>query len=142
MRPPRRRPLSAADDRPPPLDVHRGGDAAPNRLGRLPGRKQAVKSSFAERERERLIAAILPDVPFDGWTTRALRHAARRLDVPIGEAEALFPRGAPDMIAEFSHWADRQMLERLAAEPAEPVSLSDCVALAIRLRFEAMLPWR
>jgi ubiquinone biosynthesis protein COQ9 len=101
-----------------------------------------VKSPFAETERERLIAAILPDVPYDGWTTRALRHAARRADIPPAEAVALFPRGAPDLIAAFSHWADRQMLQRLEAAPVEPVSLSRRVELAMRLRFEVLLPWR
>ena len=101
-----------------------------------------MRSPFAERERERLIAAILPDVAFDGWTTRALRRAVRRLDMPEGEAVALFPRGAPDMVAAFSHWADREMLERLAREPEVPASLSGRVELALRLRFELLLPWR
>src|SRR5438270_9617127 len=106
-----------------------------------------MNSPFAAHERERLITAILPDVPFDGWTRHAVRNAARRADMPVGEAMALFPRGAPDLIAEFSHWADRQMLERLlppyppplAGEGrvgAEPVSLSGRVALALRMRFE------
>jgi ubiquinone biosynthesis protein COQ9 len=101
-----------------------------------------VRSPFAERQRERLIEAILPDVPFDGWTRRALRGAARRLDIQEAEALALFPRAAPDLVAEFSHWADRRMLERLAREPVEAGGLSRRVALALRLRFEIMLPWR
>jgi ubiquinone biosynthesis protein COQ9 len=101
-----------------------------------------VRSPFAERERERLITAVLTDVAFDGWTVRALRQAARRIDMPLGEAVALFPRGAPDMIAAFSHWADLQMLARLASEPAESLSLSRRVALALRLRFDVLLPWR
>jgi ubiquinone biosynthesis protein COQ9 len=101
-----------------------------------------MRSPFADAERERLIAAILPDVPFDGWTGKALRHAARRIDIPAAEAVALFPRGAPDMIAAFSHWADKEMLARLEAAPVEPVSLSRRVALALRLRFEVLLPWR
>jgi ubiquinone biosynthesis protein COQ9 len=101
-----------------------------------------MRSPFADRERDRLIEAILPDVAFDGWSRRALREAARRTGIPAGEAEALFPRGAPDMIAAFSHWADRQMLERLENATAEPVSLSRRVALALRLRFEVLLPWR
>ena len=101
-----------------------------------------MRSPFADAERERLIAAVLPDVPFDGWTTRALRRAARRIDVPAGEAVALFPRGAPDMVAAFSRWADQQMLARVEAAPVEPVSLSRRVALALRLRFEVLLPWR
>jgi ubiquinone biosynthesis protein COQ9 len=99
-------------------------------------------SPFAERETERLIEAMLPDVAFDGWTNRALRHAARRAEIPVGEAMALFPRGTPDMIAGFSHWADRRMLERLDAAPLETLSLSRRVALALHLRFLVLAPWR
>ncbi len=101
-----------------------------------------MRSPFAERERDRLIAALLPNVAFDGWTRRALRQAAIRADIPVGEAAALFPRGAPDLIAAFSAWADRQMLERLEKEPAEPAGLSRRIALALRLRFEVLMPWR
>src|ERR1051325_1364254 len=125
MRPSRRHPLPAADDRSSLADVCRRGSAASDRPCRIPGgRGAAMGSRFAERERERLICAMLPDVPFDGWTTRALRHGARRCGITAAEAGALFPRGAADMIAEFSHWADRQMLERLEAESSEPASLS------------------
>ncbi len=101
-----------------------------------------MRSPFAERETERLIAAMLPDVAFDGWSRHALRNAARRGDIPVGAAMALFPRGAPDLIAAFSRWADHQMLERLAAMPVEPAGLSRRVALAMRLRFAVLAPWR
>ena len=101
-----------------------------------------MKSPFAERERDRLIAAMLPDVAFDGWSRHTLRAAARRTGIPVEEALALFPRGAPDLVAAFSRWADRQMLDRLEATPIEPVSLSRRVALALRLRFEVLTPWR
>jgi ubiquinone biosynthesis protein COQ9 len=101
-----------------------------------------MKSPLADSERDRLIAAMLPDVAFDGWSRHALRLAAGRIGMPVGEAMALFPRGAPDMISAFSRWADRQMLDRLEALPAEPVSLSRRIALALRLRFELLLPCR
>src|SRR5260370_8986218 len=101
-----------------------------------------MRSPFAERERDRLIAAMLPAVAFDGWTRGALGHAAGRRGIRVEEAMALFPRGAPDLIAAFSHWADRQMLERLEDAPVESASLSRRVALALRLRFEVLLPWR
>ena len=106
-----------------------------------------MRSPFADSERERLIAAILPDVPFDGWSLRALRSAARRADIPFEEVTALFPRGAPDMVAAMSHWADRQMLQRLEAAllqapGAEPPGLSRRVEMAIHIRFEIVLPWR
>lgn len=105
-----------------------------------------MRSPFADSERERLIQAMLPDVPFDGWSTRALRGAARRTGIPFEEATALFPRGAPDMVAAMSHWADRRMLQRLETalqvRGAEPLGLSRRVALAIHIRFEVVLPWR
>ena len=106
-----------------------------------------MRSPLADAERERLIAAILPEVPFDGWTFRALRNAARQAGIAPGEAVALFPRGASDLIAAFSRWADRQMIARMESERSdtvlvEPGSLSQRVALALRLRFEVLLPWR
>ena len=101
-----------------------------------------MRSPLAEAETERLIAAILPDVAFDGWTAHALRNASRRAGIPVGEAMALFPRGAPDLITAFSHWADRRMLERLDAASLESLSLSRRIALALRLRFEVLAPWR
>ena len=101
-----------------------------------------MRSPFAEDERDRLVCAMLPDVPFDGWTMGALRQGARRCGIAPEEAAALFPRGASEMLAVFSHWADRQMLARLAAEPAALPRLSQRVALALRLRFETVLPWR
>jgi ubiquinone biosynthesis protein COQ9 len=100
-----------------------------------------MKSPFAERERDRLIAAMLPDVPFDGWSRHTLRAAARRTGIPVEEAVALFPRGAPDLVAAFSGWADRRMLDRLEGAVLDELRLSARIALALRLRFEAMAPW-
>ena len=101
-----------------------------------------MKSPFAERERDRLIAAMLPDVAFDGWSMHTLRAAARRTGIAVEEAVALFPRGAPDLVAAFSRWADRRMLDRLEGAVLDELRLSARIALALRLRFEALAPWR
>ena len=101
-----------------------------------------MKSPFAERERGRLIEAVLPEVAFDGWSYRALRAAARRVGIPAAEAVALFPRGGGDLVAEFSRWADGRMLERLEGAVLDELSLSARIALALRLRFEVLAPWR
>ena len=101
-----------------------------------------MKSPLAERDRDRLIEAMLPDVAFDGWSYAALRVAARQLGVAAGEAEALFPRGAPDLLAGFSRWADRRMLEWFEAAPAEPNSTAARIKRALSLRFEVVAPWR
>jgi ubiquinone biosynthesis protein COQ9 len=101
-----------------------------------------MKSPLAEAQRKALIEAILPDVAFDGWSRPALRSAARRVGISAGEALALFPGGAADLAAEFSRWADRQMLDRLEAAPLEGLRVSERIALAINVRIEILGPWR
>jgi ubiquinone biosynthesis protein COQ9 len=98
-----------------------------------------VRSPLADRDR--LIGAMLPDVAFDGWSHLALRVAARQIGIEVAEAEALFPRGAPDLVAGFSRWADRRMLDLIESAPIE-ASVSARVRRAVLLRVEAVQPWR
>ncbi|HEY3911778.1 MAG TPA: COQ9 family protein [Stellaceae bacterium] len=101
-----------------------------------------MRSPLAESERDALIEAMLPDVAFDGWSRAALRAAARRLGMPAGEALALFPGGAADLVAGFSRWVNRQMLDRLEASPLDQLRGSERIALAIGARLEIVEPWR
>jgi ubiquinone biosynthesis protein COQ9 len=101
-----------------------------------------MRSPFAESRREALLEAMLPEVPFDGWSRAALRGAARRLGTTVGEALALFPGGPADLVAGFSRWADRHMLDRLETLPLEPLSVPERIALAIGVRLEIVEPWR
>ncbi|MGH7116983.1 MAG: COQ9 family protein, partial [Stellaceae bacterium] len=101
-----------------------------------------MRSPLAETERDALIEAMLPDVAFDGWSRAALRAAARRLDMPTGEALALFPGGGAGLVAGFSRWVNRRMLDRLEASPLDQLRASERVALAIGARLEIVEPWR
>jgi ubiquinone biosynthesis protein COQ9 len=101
-----------------------------------------MKSPLAERDRDRLIEAMLPDVAFDGWSHAALRLAARQTDIAEEEATALFARGAPDLVAGFSRWADRRMLDWYDAAPPEATRTPARVKRALELRFEVVAPWR
>jgi ubiquinone biosynthesis protein COQ9 len=101
-----------------------------------------MKSPLAETDRARLTEAILPDVPFDGWSRAALRRAARRCGLAPAEALALFPRGAADLVAGFSRWADERMLDRLEREPLDAMRIPERIARAIALRLEIVEPWR
>jgi ubiquinone biosynthesis protein COQ9 len=60
-------------------------------------------------ERDAAIEAMLPNVPFDGWTIRALRSGLAAAGLPEDDASILFPGGAADMIAVFCDLADRRM---------------------------------
>jgi ubiquinone biosynthesis protein COQ9 len=101
-----------------------------------------MKSPLAESDRDRLIEAILPDVPFDGWSMAALRNAARRCGIDESAARALFPRGASDLVAAFSRWADHRTLERLEAARLDELSATPRIRLAIHSRFGIVAPWR
>jgi len=101
-----------------------------------------MKSPLAESQREALIEAMLPDVPFDGWSRAALRAAARRIGLPPAEALALFPNGPADFAACFSRWADRRMLDRLERLPLDQLRVHERVALAVNTRLEIVEPWR
>lgn len=101
-----------------------------------------MKSPLAERDRDRLIEAMLPAVAFDGWSLAALHAAARQIAMPIAEAEALFPGGAPGLVAGFSRWADHRMLDWLEAAPAEGEGTAGRIKRALALRLEVVVPWR
>ena len=101
-----------------------------------------MKSPLAEAQRAALIEAILPEVPFDGWSRAALRAAARRCGIGADEAQALFPRAAVDLATGFSRWSDRRMLDRFEASPLADARVSDRIARAVATRFEIVEPWR
>jgi ubiquinone biosynthesis protein COQ9 len=101
-----------------------------------------MNSPLAETQQTALIEAILPDVPFDGWSRTALRVAARRCGIGADEARVLFPRGAVDLAAGFSRWADRRMLDRFEASPLADTRIPDRISRAVAIRFEIVEPWR
>src|SRR3984893_16643842 len=143
MRPSRRRTLPAAHDGPSVTGLSRGAAAPPDQPRRLSRRKtRVVKSPLAESQRDALIEAMLPDVPFDGWSRAALRTAARRIGVPAAEALALFPDGPADFAACFSRWADRRMLDRLGSLPLDQLRVPERGAPAVNIRLEIVEPWR
>lgn len=89
-------------------------------------------------DRETLLLALLPDVPFDGWTRHALLAAASKAGIGQAQAAALFPGGSADMVAEFSRWADRQMELRLGHLDLTGLRTHEKIAAAAMARFEAL----
>jgi ubiquinone biosynthesis protein COQ9 len=89
-------------------------------------------------ERDAAIDAMLPNVPFEGWTIRALRMGLAAAGMPEDEATLLFPGGAADMIAVFCDLADRRMTE--AASALTEAKLADRVRAIIELRLAMNRP--
>lgn len=89
-------------------------------------------------ERDAAVEAMLPHIPFDGWTLRALRAGLADAGMPADEADLLFPGGAADMIAVFCDLADRRM--EAAAEALTETRLTARVRAIIALRLEMNRP--
>jgi ubiquinone biosynthesis protein COQ9 len=91
-------------------------------------------------ERDAAILGMLPNVPFDGWSKRALRAGVRDAGMPADEADLLFPLGTVDMIETFCDLADRRMQE--AASSLPETKLSRRVRAVIALRLEQNRPYK
>ena len=85
-------------------------------------------------ERDAALEAMLPNVPFDGWTYRALRAGLKSIGGDLRDAELLFPGGARDMIETFCDLADRRMEQAAATEDFEGRRTPERVRSVILLR--------
>ena len=88
--------------------------------------------------RDALLLKILAQIPFEGWTVRALAAA----DPEQAETKVLFPRGIADAVDHFADWADRQGEARLAGMELDAFRIRDLIALMVRARLEALEPHR
>ncbi len=86
--------------------------------------------------RERLLAAMLPHVVFDGWSDPSLRAAIADSGVEPALARALFPRGGIDLALAWHRAGDAEMVRLLAARDLSDLRIRDRVALAVMTRFE------
>jgi len=91
-------------------------------------------------ERDAAIDALLPNVPFDGWTFLALRRGLTAAGSAPEEAELLFPGGAPDMIEAFCDLADRRMEQEAAGRDWGETRLPGRVRAVIAIRLEQNRP--
>ena len=92
--------------------------------------------------RDAAIAALLPNVAFDGWTPTALRRGLKDIGVAETEAELLFPAGPTDMIEAFIDWADRRMAAEAARLDLADKRLHERVRTVIALRLTQNRPYK
>ena len=95
---------------------------------------------MSTEEQDRLLAQLLPSVPFDGWTETALANASRAAGLDETAWRRIFPRGPLDAALAFSDWADQEMMKVLDARDLTQMRVRDRVALGVRARLEALAP--
>lgn len=89
-------------------------------------------------EMRQLVEAALPHVVFDGWSERSLRAAAAEIGMIDARIQVLLPGGVVDLAAASHRLGDEAMRARLAAMDLSAMRLNAKVALALRLRLEAI----
>lgn len=104
-------------------------------------------STFSAQEtsrdiRDKILTAVLPEVPFDGWTWAAVEQAAIKSGYESVMASSVFPGGLPDVLSHFSDLADRWMIDRLRDIDPESLRVRDRVRMAVMARFRVLYPWR
>jgi ubiquinone biosynthesis protein COQ9 len=86
--------------------------------------------------RGRLADAVAAEAVFDGWSRAAVQAAARRLELPAGEAERLFPGGAIQVLTFVSERADLRTVEDMEKEGVANLKIRDRIEAAVRIRLE------
>lgn len=92
--------------------------------------------------KDAILDAMLPHVPFDGWTMAAMRRAAHEAGIDETELTHLFPAGPRDLVAWFSHWADRAALIELDGQDLGAMKIPDRIAAGVRARLGMLEPHR
>jgi ubiquinone biosynthesis protein COQ9 len=98
--------------------------------------------ALREAERRRLLAAALEEVPFEGWSRRALTQGAVALGLPAVDADRLFPGGPAEAIEFWNAEADQAVLDAFASAENPPPRVRDKVAFGVRARLEPLFPHR
>ena len=100
--------------------------------------KGKAHQTHSEDIRRKLLEEILPHVAFDGWTDKALKEAATRLDIDEAEMKAAFPRGMADALLFFSHQADDRAEAIIAEADLKAMKIRERVAFGVRTRIEVI----
>lgn len=100
-------------------------------------RKKPVDDSALKAK---VLAAALLHVVFDGFTDATLARAGKDEGVTKEKLAQLFPNGALDLVAFFSHAADAEMEKSLAAMDLKAMKIRARIAAAVMARIEALRP--
>lgn len=90
--------------------------------------------------RDRLVLAALDHIPFDGWSMKALRHAAEDVGLDANAPERAFPHGVTGAVEHFTDLADRLMVADLAGRGLDNMPMQARVEEAVRVRLERWAP--
>ncbi len=85
---------------------------------------------------DRIVEAMLPHVPFDGWTLKALTAGVEDAGFDPSAAALAFPGGMAEVTEHFSALADRRMMAELEKRKIGELGVRERISLAVRVRLE------
>ncbi|MGO4915260.1 COQ9 family protein [Pseudogemmobacter sp. W21_MBD1_M6] len=88
--------------------------------------------------RAALLDAVIPHVPFEGWSEAAFSAAIADSGVDAGLARSVCPRGAVDLAVAFHLRGDQAMVDRMQSEDLSQMRFRDRIAAGVRFRIEAI----
>lgn len=88
--------------------------------------------------KEKILAALLPNVPFDGWTREAAEAAAVECGYGPEMVRAVFPGGVGDILDYFSQWVDARMMHALAEIDPGSLKIRERIKVAVMARFAVL----
>ncbi len=86
--------------------------------------------------RDRIVAAMLPHVAFEGWSRKALATGVADAGYPASMAERAFAGGLVEVADHFGDWMDRRMLAELAAIDMDAMRVRDRIHACIKIRIQ------
>ena len=88
----------------------------------------------------RWLDALLPVIPFDGWTERAAKAAAQKAGLTPGEQALAAPRGLADLVDAFFDTVEQDANQALLASDLSNMGVREKVAHGVRLWLSALAP--
>lgn len=96
----------------------------------------------SETLRRRWLAALLPEVPFEGWTEEAAKAAALQAGLSDGEQALAAPQGVINLVDAFFDAAEADARSALAEEDLSAMRVPDKVKAGVRAWLAALEPNR
>jgi ubiquinone biosynthesis protein COQ9 len=87
-----------------------------------------------------VLKAVLPHVPFDGFTDKLFERAAEQGAADKETIARLFPKGALDLLEAFSASVDREMEARIAKLNLAEMRVRERIAAAVKARIDVLRP--
>jgi len=88
--------------------------------------------------RAKVLAAVLDDAAFDGWSEAVARGAAERAGVSASDYALAFPQGVRDVLDYFAADADRRMAAQYGAADTAAMRVRDRVTFLVEARLAAL----